>query len=267
MSGESVTLAGDSDGRLARLVAAAGIVARDAGVPVALIGGLAVVCRVPRSLQRATQDLDFVSDEPDPPPPMAEFVGPAGLAGSNLARAHPGSLDDSATHTKLLIEGTIIEIIETYALKDEAVADVDEPIDQLALLAHRWALDTATKIDLTVDDGSAAATLRVATPAAIVAMKLHSIEDRKEVRKRASDAWDLFHLLDAHNRDGAVSREIASAGPRLAALTRDALARVFLERSTVTRRWVAVYGAPEWTAIMSEEKLADLALAFDRFLV
>jgi len=47
-------------------------------------------------------------------------------------------------------------------------------------------------------------TMTVAAPAALVAMKLHSIQDRKQERpaKAASDAEDLYRLIREHNGNG-----------------------------------------------------------------
>lgn len=65
--------------------------------------------------------------------------------------------------------------------------------DALFVAAHVWALDTS--IPLTIVAGArpnVRATAPFAIPAALVAMKLHAIEDRSETRgleKRAGDAW------------------------------------------------------------------------------
>lgn len=61
MSGERIVLAGDADGEAARLVRTT---ARLAGVdlgPHALIGGLAVMCRL-AAVHRATHDVDTVTE-------------------------------------------------------------------------------------------------------------------------------------------------------------------------------------------------------------
>lgn len=64
MSGDrpAVILAGETDSPIAALVRAAGLVATNAGVPVAVIGGLAVTCRLATASHRATGDVDIVSD-------------------------------------------------------------------------------------------------------------------------------------------------------------------------------------------------------------
>lgn len=65
MSGDrpAVILAGETDSPIAALVRAAGLVATNAGVPVAVIGGLAVTCRLATASHRATGDVGIVSDD------------------------------------------------------------------------------------------------------------------------------------------------------------------------------------------------------------
>ena len=51
-----------------------------------------------------------------------------------------------------------------------------------------------------------------ATPAALVAMKLHAIETRHGVGqdKRAGDAWDLYRILVDLDADATVSNALAT---------------------------------------------------------
>lgn len=61
--GEAPVILNDGrDGQIAALVRAADLVARNAGVPIAVIGGLAVTCRL-ETAHRATGDVDLVADE------------------------------------------------------------------------------------------------------------------------------------------------------------------------------------------------------------
>jgi Nucleotidyl transferase AbiEii toxin, Type IV TA system len=99
----------------------------------------------------------------------------------------------------------------------------------------------------------------VATPAALVAMKLHSIQDRSQDRKRASDAWDLFRLLQAHNAAREITTAIADGPAGLAPIASAALDRIFRTDVTRTRRWIHGYGEPVWTQLMTDDALADLA--------
>ena len=103
------------------------------------------------------------------------------------------------------------------------------------------------------------ATIPVAQPAALVAMKLHSIQTRNEDRKRASDAWDLYRLLDAHNGSGDVTAGLKSGPEGLAVLAAEALDRMFCADVTRTRRWVVAYGDPAWAPVLTEDALRSVA--------
>lgn len=139
MSGEIVLL--DSpDGRVARLIQTAGLVAAHAGVPVAIIGGIAVLCRVPDGLQRATQDVDLVSED------SAEIVAESGAAADNLVAANLATRDTGSASTRLLVGETKVEIIETMAVTPIEAADVEPERSRLFILAHRWALESAAKL-------------------------------------------------------------------------------------------------------------------------
>ena len=102
MSGETVFLLDGPEGQIGRLVEAAAVVAEHAGVPVALIGGLAVACRVATG-QRPTGDVDVVSDT------QTDVVGSQtaadNLVGANLAERDPGTAS-----IRLWVAGTKVEI-------------------------------------------------------------------------------------------------------------------------------------------------------------
>ena len=255
MSGEIVLL--DSpDGRVARLVQTAGLVAANAGVPIALIGGIAVLCRVPDGPQRATQDVDLVSED------SAEIVAESGAAADNLVAANLATRDTGSALTRLLIGETKVEIIETMAVTPIEAAAVEPERSRLFILAHRWALESAGDCTIAVVDSDVHETVPIASAAALVAMKLHSIQDRSDDRKRASDAWDLFRLLESHNRSGAISAAFATSPATLGDLAAAALGRVFGTEATRTRRWIVGFGEPSWPDILTIETLNDLAEEF-----
>ena len=89
-------------------------------------------------------------------------------------------------------------------------------------------------------------------------MKLHAIQDRSEDRKRASDAWDIFRLLEGHNAAGEVSAAIIEGPERLAHVVVSALDRMFRSDVTRTRRWIQAYGEPLWAQRMTREALASI---------
>jgi hypothetical protein len=82
-------------------------------------------------------------------------------------------------------------------------------------LAHRWALETATPVTISVADTELEFEIAVALPAALVAMKLNSIQGRSEDRRRASDAWDIYRLLEALNSAGEITRALAGGPERI----------------------------------------------------
>jgi hypothetical protein len=251
VSGETVFLQDGPQGTVAALVRAAGTVATHAGVPVALIGGLAVMCRISTGT-RATGDVDIVTDT------EADLVGTtsaaANLVDANLARREPG------TETiRLWLGPTKVEIIETQAVAEVDAIGIEPELSRLFVLAHRWALESAGPMTLSVIGTDVSADIRVAMPAALVAMKLHSIHSRSDERKRASDAWDLARLLDTHNADGSIGRVLNEGPAGLHELVAAQLRRAFIDDVTRTRRRMVVYGDPTWSAMLSEDRLIALA--------
>lgn len=248
MSGERIVLADGADGQVAGLVRATGLVVRHAGVPVALIGGLAVVCRL-TSGHRATQDVDVVAGE------SADLLSGEGTAADHLVAAGVAKRPADA----LYIGGTKVDIIETERIDPADVADIQPDRARLFVLAHRWALETATECTLAVAGADLDVGVPVATPSALVAMKLHSIETRSEDHKRASDAWDLYRLLDAHNSEGRITAMLAAGPHGLAPLIAAFLDRLFRVEVTRTRHWIRGYGEPAWVEVLTDDALAEVA--------
>lgn len=183
-----------------------------------LIGGLAVMCRV-GSPHRATVDLDAVARD--------------------LASVHPGlaslavSSAGGGQYTfERALELDVIEVAE-HGAADLAASLGGSTIDltdlELNLLAHTWAHDTASPLDLfAVDerDGrrlAAAAGRLVASPAGLIAMKVTTVPLRASSRpeKRASDLYDIGRLVET----GAVDDRLASMP--------DPLRRVIVDRLEV----------------------------------
>jgi hypothetical protein len=252
VSGERVVLADGRDGHVADLVRATGVVAQHAGLPIALIGGLAIACRL-TSAHRATQDVDVVADE------SADLLTDEGTAADRLVAAGVAERASDTTSVRLYIAGTRVEIIDTQRIEPTEAADIEPDSARLFVLAHRWALETATECTIAVAGAELEVTVPVAMPSALVAMKLHSIENRSEDRKRASDAWDLYRLLDAHNSGGQVTAALAAEPEGLAPLIAAALDRVFRVAVTRTRHWIHGYGDPTWVEVLTDNALADVA--------
>ena len=153
MSGERIDPASSGQGNAARLVQATARLAEAHLGPHALIGGLAVMCRL-AAVHRATQDVDAV----------AETTAPTAVEVLTSSIGAP----DASGPNRVLVDGVRIDVIDTESLRYEDLDGIDLD-DRLFVVSHRWALETATGTELVT--GEATASIRVATPAALVAMK------------------------------------------------------------------------------------------------
>lgn len=251
MSGDVRYLQGGPE--MESLVRAAGLVVEHAGVRTAVIGGLAVSCRLAVA-HRATGDVDVVTDE-------QSFVS-AGTAAENLVAAGIAERERGVEVVRLIVEGTKVEIIETAPLDAEEVAGVEPERARLFVLSHRWALESAQPLRIAVVGSDVEVEVPVATSPALVAMKLHAIQDRNDDRKRASDAWDLFRLIDLTSGDSDFSNGLANTPVGLVDLMRDVVERIFRQDVTRTRRWIQVYGDAAWASLATEDALIEAADAF-----
>lgn len=254
MSGETVELRGGERGELAGLLQAASLVVEHARARVAVVGGLAVTCRL-ATAHRATADVDVVAGEP-------EVLAQGHSVAQNLIDAGVALPDPGKTKTRVHVFGTKVEIIETEPLHLATAGAIEPASDRLFVLSHRWALETATPCTIRVRGTSIATEVPVATAPSLVAMKLHAIQDRKDDRKRASDAWDLYRLLEAHLWRGALVGAFDDAPGDCLQLVVESLQRVFRSEVTRTRRWLVAYGDPTWSAQATEEDLGRIADGF-----
>lgn len=169
-----------------------------------LIGGLAVMCRV-GSPHRATVDLDAMA---------------RGLAGVHVDLA--ALAVSSSGGGQYTFEGDLeLDVIDVSPDRaDGLVAELGWPDAELSdlelnVVAHTWAHDSATALDLVaVDevDGSRLASAPgrlVASPLGLVAMKATTVSLRASSKpeKRASDLYDLGRLIETGAvADDAVAR-------------------------------------------------------------
>ena len=163
-----------------------GTLTRMGGYDMALIGGFAVVARLGAAL-RATNDIDSVFDNPTDTPMVVRLVG-AGV-GQPVEASRAQSID---------VDGTVVDVIDTTALPADVAELPAEPKDKLFVCAHRFGYETASPIRLATGDHHV--TIRVATPAALVAMKSHALRYASAPRrtlKRASDLFDLYKLIES----------------------------------------------------------------------
>lgn len=176
----------------------------------ALVGGLAVMARIGR-VHRATEDLDGVFDNDSSTPTTALLVD-------------TGHATPDAAPQRVLIAGTTIDVIDTAPLPQEPALLPDDPGPRLFVCAHRFAYETASPVAISA--GTSAVDPRVATVAALIAMKAHALRfghPRRRSTKRVSDLADL-HRLAAMVDPSSVTRELGTTAWRLDRQVRDALA-------------------------------------------
>jgi hypothetical protein len=80
---------------------------------------------------------------------------------------------------RVYLDGTKVEVIGTGAIEEADLEGLDD-LEIFFVAGHRWALETATPMRLTGDEGISA-TVPVARASALLAMKLHAIQDRRVV--------------------------------------------------------------------------------------
>lgn len=211
----TVILSGRRDGSTHREVALL------AALPTALrlIGGLAVMVRV-GTPHRATVDLDALARDPGLHDQLARLALTAEGGGQYT---FPGEMD--------------LDVIDVAGVRAEQLlvdlADDDSPTAglsdlELNVVAHTWAHDTATALDLAAADDESGEILAradgrlVASTAGLVAMKATTVSLRASSKpeKRASDLYDLGRLLI----DGGLTRgELRALPGPLAVAVRDRL--------------------------------------------
>lgn len=106
----------------------------------------------------------------------------------------------------------------------------DDPADRLYLLAHDWAMVTASPLRIQVSDGLsivAEASVAAARPGPLVATKLQALPNRGST-KEATDLLDIVRLTLDQRVGAAVRTQFAEASSQLKA---DAILHV--------RRWFA----------------------------
>jgi hypothetical protein len=110
VSGDRIDLAGDTDGNAARLVRTTARLAEADLGPHALVGGLAVMCRL-AAVHRATQDIDTVTETTTP---TAIEVITSSIGESDPS--HPN---------RVLVDGVKVDVIDTEAFRYEDLDGID----------------------------------------------------------------------------------------------------------------------------------------------
>ncbi len=240
MTTQSVVLAGDAVAQMVRAAARANDVP---GLRLAIIGGIAVTCRLGH-VHRATGDVDAVVDD---------IVGLAADSGAQLlVEAGIAEPDPGNRAHRVFIDGTKLEIIDTQALPPD-VTEIAAPFPRLFVLGHRWALESSEPLRVVVAASDVDAILPVAMPAALVATKLHAYCDRQQDEKRASDAYDIYRLVEIRDRDGALAEATNDAPPGLAEVVREVIVERFVDGAARVVRYLKAYGDPGWPPIDTDD--------------
>jgi hypothetical protein len=181
-----------------------------------LIGGLAVMCRV-GTPHRTTVDLDAVARD------LPRYH-------AAVARLAVTSVSGGQYHFADHLDLDVIDVAPMSSPDLVAHLSAAGPLSdlELNLVAHTWAHDTATPIDIVAIDEhlgerlAVAPARLVASSAGLVAMKATTVSLRASSKpeKRASDLYDLGRLLVA----GHVAADDVAAMP--APLREDVLARL-----------------------------------------
>jgi hypothetical protein len=243
-SGTEVALPGAAMVGLVRAVGALGEINLDGYV---IVGGVAVASRLGQA-HRATTDVDTVVDEVANPEVIEALL------------ALPGAQPDPTGSHRVLVSGTKVEIIGVGPVDAGSFEGMTD-LQTLFVGAHTWALATATSLTLVAgDDPSIRATSPFATPAALFAMKLHAIQDRRatnRMEKRGSDAMDLYRLLLDLDADGSLRAALAGAPEPLRSAVRSATQDILVDNASRTRGWMKASHAFEGE--LTSEELRALA--------
>lgn len=242
-----VVLIDAPDGNLSKLAHTAEHLTDPSMPPCALVGGMAVMARINAS-HRATTDLDSVT------------------SGGTLVFDTLVSLGAVKRGASAVLDGVTIDVIEVDTF-EEADLPEDE-LERAFVLSHAWALSSAEPVEITVVRGRSrkvsSVVLPVATPAALVAMKLQSVPQRRGGRehKRAGDCFDIYRLMIEHGTKsnvhgpGGIARALNTSPADLGTLCLGHIQELFVEEPERTRRWLR-QGSPE----MAEITLDDLRSA------
>jgi hypothetical protein len=224
------------------LLSAIPVITDQTGRRVVLVGGLAVMCRLPTPY-RATTDLDTVDRQATGDQPQLELLIAAGgtPSGPVGVRVQTSSGDVQ---------------VDVLQVTDADVADLpDDPNDRLHVLSHAWAAATATELQLSAP-ALLPITVAVAEPGPLIAMKLQAIMNRGAA-KEGTDLLDILRLSLDHECGPTSRDQLEDADPQLRA---DALLHAHRWfRDTADRSLRVIRAVPEGRNV----ELDDLNLVDD----
>lgn len=210
-----------------------------------LVGGLAVVARVSNA-DRATTDIDSVFDVPIEAQQTVEV-----LAAANVGE--PGGPD---APQRRIVDGVPVDCIDTDPVDDQDLVGLTER-DALFVGGHRFACVTAESGRLRVGDHVVDA--MVATPAGLVATKLHAALHRRQPEKQAGDLFDLYRLLTSCDNVPIV--DALASWPRLTHLVRAGIGDLFMTNATGSAGRVRAVSA-QGTDVINDSELRAAAELF-----
>ena len=248
MSGDPIAIVAADDSDVARFVDA--ISRLPDGVPDwVLIGGVAVVLRV-GCTHRATVDIDTLVRDSNR---LVELL----LGGGGEQRA---------AHKLIVPIATQLDVMAVGSVPDRSSV---EPSEYVFALAREWAFVTATMQSVEVlNEGSrvvALASIRIATTAALFALKSVSLPRRADSNnpaKATSDTIDLLALIETESVED-IAAGLADAPPALRQWVAATCERVFVTDRRYTEARLRVARQPiNAGALLLAGQLAE-ALASD----
>lgn len=174
--------------------------------PVTLVGGLAVLCRL-GTAYRVTSDLDTAHRRRPGEQRQLEL-----LIASGARAAGPSGVRIPTPRGEVQVD--ILEVADL-----ELVEPPEDPTDRLHVMAHAWAVDTATPMSIEVFNADASPEptiqrVRVASPGSLIAMKLQAIMNRPAA-KEGTDLLDIVRLTLDSVTGPPARTELREAGARI----------------------------------------------------
>ena len=163
-----------------------------------------------------------------------------------------------------MLDGVEVDLVATEPLPVDAADLPDDEGPRNFVLAHRWALESASQLSIAVADrfGSTVtrADLMAAEPPALLACKFGALAGRPSARqsKRESDARDILELARVLMRDRLLSERYATAPFDLAELVRRNVERWMVDGATSFARLVNL-GADASDERVEGSDVADVA--------
>jgi hypothetical protein len=193
VSGRRVAFVGDA---MTAVVKAIDKVHGLIGLPPVVVGGVAVMCRLPTPY-RATNDLDVVDRMLGPTPHL------------EILRAADGAtpVEPAAVLLPTPFGDVKIDVLEVRQIELDEPSD--DPGDRLHASSHAWANDTATDVVIEVvrpNEDPVEVTAKVAEPGPLIAMKIQAVMNRS-IEKQGTDLLDIVRLtLDPETRQATLSQ-------------------------------------------------------------